>query len=82
MEDGYWENDSRTIFFCTECFTKQETLFLIEQFSQLGIKATLKIRDKSKDTYRIRISSKSIPLLRSLVTPHMHPDFMYKLGND
>lgn len=82
MEDGYWNNSDQTILFCTECFTKKDTLFLIEQLSILGIKATLSIRNKGKETYRIRISKKSVPLLRSSVTPHMHPYFMYKLGND
>ena len=47
----------------------------------LGIKTTLKIRNKDKDTYRIRFSKTSMPLVRDLVSPYMHKDFMYKLGN-
>ena len=80
MDDGYWENDGKTIYFCTECFTKLECLFLIELLAQLGIVATLKLRNKSKDTYRIRISRLSLPLFRKLVMPYMHPVYLYKLG--
>lgn len=43
-----------------------------------GINTTL--RNKVKGTYRIRVAKPSMPLLRTLVTPHMHPYFMYKLG--
>ena len=46
----------------------------------LGIKTTLKIRDKDKDRYRIRLSKTSLSLVRNLITPYMHKDFMYKLG--
>jgi len=38
------------------------------------------VRDLQKDTYRIRVSKLSMPLLRELVVTHMHPDFFYKLG--
>ena len=80
MEDGYWEQDGKTIFFCTECFSRQDNLFLIQLLSHLGIKATLKIRNKAKDACRIRVSRKSLTVLRELVQEHMHPVFMYKLG--
>jgi len=80
MDDGYWENDGKTIYFCTECFTKSECLFLIELLGKQRIKATLKLRNKAKDTYRIRISRLSLPLFRNLVRPHMHPVYLYKLG--
>ena len=39
-----------------------------------GIKTTLKIRNKDKDTYRF--SKTSMPLVRYLVSPYMHKDFM------
>lgn len=82
MEDGYFDAYGRaqTILLCTECFTKSECLVLVEVLAGLGIKATLKVRNASKDTYRVRISKTSMPLVRQLVTPHMHASFMYKLG--
>jgi len=80
MEDGYWDRDSKTILFCTECFIRQENLFLIKLLSDLKIKATLKVRNKTKDACRIRVSRKSLTLLRELIQEHMHPIFMYKLG--
>lgn len=81
MDDGYYQNDDNTIYFCTESFTKQECETLQLLLLDLGIHSGLKLRNKSKDTYRIRISSKSVPLLISLVKPYIHPIFMYKLGS-
>lgn len=82
MEDGYFDSHGRTqtVLLCTECFTKSECYLLIKALANLGIKATLKKRSRDKDTYRVRISKTSMPLLRELVTPYMHPSFMYKLG--
>lgn len=82
MEDGYFDTygRSQTVLLCTECFTKEECLLLIKVLSEFNITATLKVRNKDKGTYRVRISKTSMPLLRQLVTPYMHPHFMYKLG--
>jgi len=83
MEDGYFDGHGRSnsVLLCTECFTKAECLLLISVLANMGILATLKVRNSAKGTYRIRVSSRSMPLLRELVTPYMHPDMMYKLGN-
>lgn len=82
VEDGYFDGNGRTqtILLCTECFTKDECLLLVDALAKLGIKSTLKVRNRSLNTYRVRISKTSMPLLQQLVTPHMHPTFMYKLG--
>ena len=82
MEDGYFDDHGRTntIILCTESFTKMECEVLQELLLGFGIITTLKIRNTKKGTYRIRISKRSIPLVRELVTPYMHPVFMYKLG--
>lgn len=75
-------------FFCQkkdqmECETLQKVLL------SLGIHSTLKVRNKQKDTYRIRIAKRSMPHLIGLVIPHMHtnmaPSYLfvkgeYKLG--
>ena len=88
MDDGYFDSfpsfaragRCQTIILCTESFTKTECILLQSLLLDLGIKTTLKIRNKEKDTYRIRFSKKSMPLVKELVTAHMHKDFMYKLG--
>jgi hypothetical protein len=81
MEDGYFDAHGRTqtIILCTESFTKTECELLISALARLGILSTLKVRSTTKGTYRVRISKTSMPLLRELVTPHMHSIFMYKL---
>jgi len=83
MDDGYFDSHGRTktILLCTESFTKSECIILQSLLLNLGIKTNLKIRNKDKDTYRIRFSKTSMPLVRDLVSPHMHKDFVYKLGN-
>ena len=82
MDDGYFDSYGRTqtIFLCTESFSKEECLLLISVLEKFGIKSTLKIRNKVKDRYRIRISKLSMPILITLVKPYMHNDFLYKLG--
>lgn len=82
MEDGYFYSYGRTqtILLCTESFSKTECEFLQELLLKLNINSTLKIRNKITDRYGIRISKKSMPLLRELVSPYMHKDFLYKLN--
>jgi len=60
MEDGYFDGygRSQTLILCTESFTKLECVLLQEALGKLGIVSTLKIRNKVKETYRIRISKK------------------------
>jgi hypothetical protein len=82
MEDGYFDNHGRTktVILCTECFTLEECKLLQSVLFKINIVSTLKVRNSIKGTHRIRVSKRSMPLLRELVTPHMHPYFMYKLG--
>jgi len=80
MGDGYWENDSQTIFLCTESFTEKEVEFLISILKiRLNLVATKK---KRGDNYRIILSSagNNLDRLRSLTLKHMHPLMVYKLG--
>lgn len=82
MDDGYFDNYGRanTLILCTESFKEEECLILQSLLENLSIKSTLKIRNKIKNRYRIRISKTSMDKVISLVTPHMHNDFLYKLG--
>lgn len=82
IQDGYLEltRDNHVVVLCTECYTLAEILHLISLLSDLGLKSGSR---KRGDGYRIRISSRSMSLLRELVMPHMlhHPEFMYKIDN-
>lgn len=65
--------------FCTDCYTLYEVVRLMNVLIiRYGLTCTL--QKKREDQYRIYISSKSMPLLRSIVTPYMHSSMMYKLG--
>lgn len=82
MDDGYFDSYGRTktIFICTESFTKEECIILQSVLAKLNIKSTLKIRDKINNRYRIRISKTSMDTVILLVKPYMHKYFLYKLG--
>ena len=82
MDDGYFDNYGRanTLILCTESFKEEECILLQSVLEELNIKSTLKIRNKINNRYRIRISKTSMDRVISLVLPHMHNDFLYKLG--
>lgn len=82
MEDVYFDNYGRTqtVILCTESFTKEECKILQNLLLKYEINSTLKVRNKAKNIYRIRISKLSMPKLRELVKPYMHTSFLYKLG--
>lgn len=84
MGDGYWDNGQKTIVICTENFTPDEVTRLIDFMKkEFGLIATRQKRKISTGIrYRIRFSSAgdNLTILRSLVSPHMHPCMMYKLG--
>ena len=80
MGDGYWENSSKTIIICTECFSLQDIHILLYI---LRVKFGLVVSTKKRGNgYRLRFSSKekNIRLLRSLIVSHFHPSMHYKLG--
>lgn len=83
MDDGYFDSYCRTktILLCNKSFTKTECILLQSILKTMGINSSLKIINKDRDIYRIRISKTSMPLVRELVTLYMHEDFKYKLGN-
>jgi hypothetical protein len=57
--------------------TQEGWVFILKTLlTKLGTKSTLTIRTKMNNTYIIRISKTSVPLLRELVSPHMHKDYM------
>jgi len=82
MDDGYFDSYGRTqtTIICTESFSNEECIVLQSLLGNLNIKSSLKIRDKIKNRYRIRISKTSMDRVISLVSSHMHTEFLYKLG--
>ena len=68
---------------CTESFSKEEQELLINALQEnFGIQATLNKRISSTgiQSYRIRISKKSMDKLLELVKPFFIPEMLYKLG--
>jgi len=80
MGDGYWENDSSTVFICTENFTLEEVNRLIFSLRH-DLKLVVATKKRGKG-FRLRFSSKgnNLALLRELVIPYMHANMIYKLG--
>lgn len=77
MGDGPARDYGLTL--CTDCYTLCDVIKLM---NVLIIRYDLicTLQKKRENQYRIYISSKSMPLLRSIVTPHMHSSMLYKLG--
>lgn len=79
--DGYYADGSVKI--CTDNFTKQEVLILTKVLGdKFGIKATINKRSNASNNvvWIIRISRLSMEKLITLVSPHMIPEMLYKLG--
>lgn len=83
MGDGFFLLDKGVVVLCTESFTKEEQELLVTVLnSKFGIKATLnkRVSSSSTESFRIRISKKSMDKLISLVKPYLIPKMLYKLG--
>lgn len=81
MGDGYFS--TYTVKLCTDNFTKEEVVVLTKVLAnKFGIDSTINRRSNSKGTivWRIRISKSSMDKLILLVSPHMIPEMLYKLG--
>jgi hypothetical protein len=74
--DGYRHGNGLII--CTDSFSVEEVARIITVlYVRYDIDSTLQYH---KGKPRIRIRASSMPTLRNLVRPYMHPSFMYKLG--
>ena len=80
MNDGYFSVSHQTVYFCTDNFTKEECRILQKLLLNYNINSSVVLHNKPKNYYRIRVFKTSMPTLIDLVSSHMHPDFMYKLG--
>lgn len=79
MGDGYFYEN--TLKLCTDNFTKDEVLTLKVLYHIFGLKATMNKRTNPSNSvvWTIRISRKSMGLLKSLVIPYLIPEMLYKL---
>lgn len=83
MGDGYYNKSGSNVIICTDNFTENEVLKLIEVLdNNFGLKSTKKKRISSKGNlmWRIYISKLSMKKLKELVIPYFIPDMLYKLN--
>jgi len=79
MGDGTWVGSGVRIQ--TDNFTLKEVNLLIDVLnSKFGFSSSINVANKSKGQYSIYIPKKDLDLLRNLVTPHILPSFLYKIG--
>ena len=75
MDDGY--RQPKGFYFHTEAFTFKECCLLVQMLHyRFGLFSTIQQHDGKPMIY---ISVKSMPLFRSIVTPHFHHSMLYKL---
>jgi hypothetical protein len=75
-DDGYWCGNG--VHLCTESFTIEEVNLLVKTLTEkFNLECSL---NKRSNSFRIRISSKSIPKLQNLLAPHMPSMMRYKIG--
>jgi len=75
MGDGTYGSG---LILCTDSFTVPDQVRLMNVLIiRYGFICNL---HRKKGQYRIYISSKSMPYLRSIVSPYFHPSMLYKLG--
>lgn len=87
MGDGYYDTWPKTIIYCTDSFSKNDILLLINILNdKFNIKSDLKIRNyynknNQKIThYRLKVNKSDINKLINLIKPFMIPEMFYKLG--
>jgi len=86
MDDGCWVGGSKSVRIATNNFTREEVELLKSMFeTKFGLNCTVQLLSKKggntpKDKYSIYVKVASIPKLRELVLPYMHPKMLYKLG--
>ena len=79
MDDGAWIKN-RGIKLCTNCFSLSDVKRLK---NILEIKYKLKLAIHSAgylNQYNIYIPKSNLPILIPLVSPYLHPYFLYKLN--
>lgn len=79
MDDGSFIGSGLRI--STNSFSSKDLDLLINALEKnFSIKASRNIQYKDRSQYTLYITKAQLPLVRSLVIDHMHPDMLYKLG--
>jgi hypothetical protein len=79
MEDG--SKMSSGLKLCTNSFSYSDCLLLVKVlFDNFNLKSSV-ISAGTDNQYNIYIWKQSMPLLREIVVPYVHPSMKYKLGN-
>ena len=74
MGDG---TNDHGVLLCTDSFTLQDVIRLMNVLIiRYRLDCTLRVQGPN---YRIYIRRRSMPLLRSIITPHFHSSMLYKL---
>jgi hypothetical protein len=77
-DDGSFCQKTRTIVIITHGFTLEEVNLLIKALTdKFELNCTIK---KDKIAFAIRISPKSLPILKKLLAPHMPSMMRFKIG--
>ena len=77
-DDGCFHKTQRSLYLCTNSFTLEEVNLLVSVLTnKFNLKCTVHKQGKG---YRIRISSKSLPVVQSLLKDIMPSMMLYKIG--
>jgi hypothetical protein len=70
------------LILCTNCYSTQDVVRLMNVLMiRYNLDCILRIhRQNNKNSYKIYIRQRSMPLLRTIVSPYFHPSMLYKLG--
>ena len=82
-QDGSFHKGSKGIYLCTDNFKASDTIRLATYLTdKFGLKCTTHKAPKGsgEESLRIYISATSLKLVQTLVSKHMHPSFLYKIG--
>ena len=86
MDDGGWVAGSKSVRISTNNFTLHEVELLGQMLkTKFNLDCTVQKLskgklDSSKDKYSLYFKVATLPRLRELVVPYMHPSMLYKLG--
>jgi hypothetical protein len=70
------------LILCTNSYTIQDVVRLMNVLIiRHRLECSLRLhRQNNKNGYEIYIRQRSMPLLRTIVTPYLHPSMLYKVG--
>lgn len=77
-DDGSYDKTNRAVILNTQSFTFQENEILVNVLTnKFNVKCTIV---KSRNSFAIRISAKSLPVLQTVLKDIMPPMMLYKIG--